>query len=253
MVNAVDSTHYLLQIRLLRDKVPSFSSYPFCLPAIRCLDVVEPHPAVTFILGENGAGKSTLLEAIAVAWGFNAEGGSRNFRFSTHASHSPLHHYLRLSKNFRRPRDGYFFRAESYYNLGTEIDRLDEDPMGGPPIIDSYGRRSLHRQSHGESFLALFAHRFGGKGLYILDEPEAALSPNRQLAFLARMHELVQDRSQFIIATHSPIIMAYPNAKLLWLSETGIRQISYQDTEHYRITADFLNHFPQSIDDLLSP
>lgn len=152
-VNAVDSSHYLLQIRLLRDKVPSFSSYPFCLPAVRKLEVVEPHPAVTFILGDNGAGKSTLLEAIAVAWGFNAEGGSRNFRFATHATHSPLHRYLRLSKHFRRPRDGYFFRAESYYNLGTEIDRLDEDPMGGPPIIDSYGRRSLHRRSTGSRFL----------------------------------------------------------------------------------------------------
>ena len=142
-------------MQLQRDKVPSFSSYPFSIPAIRELDKIEFHPNVTFLIGENGSGKSTLLEAIAVSWGFNAEGGSRNFRFSTRASHSDLHQYLRVAKGFRRPRDGYFLRAESFFNVATNIDQLDAEPAPGPPVITYYGGRPLHEQSHGESFLAL--------------------------------------------------------------------------------------------------
>src|ERR1043166_4529875 len=143
---------YVREIKLRRDKIASFDTHPFCLPVVRKLDALDLHPAVTFIVGENGSGKSTLLEALAVAWGFNAEGGTRNFRFGTRASHSVLHEYLRLVKGVQRPRDGFFLRAESLFNLATEIEHLDEEPDSGPLIIDSYGSRSLHEQSHGESF-----------------------------------------------------------------------------------------------------
>ncbi|HYM86011.1 MAG TPA: AAA family ATPase [Pseudoxanthomonas sp.] len=234
------SEQYLVEVRLKREEVPSFKEYPFCLDAVKDLSTLRLHPAVTFIVGENGSGKSTLLEAIAVAWGFNPEGGTKNFSFGTHHSHSELHRYLRLSRGVRRPRDGFFLRAESFFNVATEIQRLDEGP-GGPPIIDSYGGKSLHAQSHGESFFALFSKRFGGNGLYILDEPEAALSPTRQMAMLTRMHQLVRKNSQFIIATHSPIIMAYPDAQIHQLTSDGLMPIAYQQTEHYRASRDFLD------------
>ena len=149
---------------------------------------------------------------------------------------------MRPVRGHRRPRDGFFLRAESYFNVGTEIERLDEEPLGGFRIIDGFGGVSLHEQSHGESFLALATHRFRGQGLYILDEPEAALSPQRQLTLLSIINEHVEDRSsQFVIATHSPILMAYPNARIYRLGSNGIEQVAYEDTEHYRITRDFLN------------
>ncbi len=232
--------HYVHEVCLLRDRVPSFDKYPFSLPAIRHLDRLELHPKVTYFIGENGIGKSTLLEAIAVAWGFNPEGGSRNFNFSTRASHSPLSELIRLAKGVRRPRDGFFLRAESFFNVATEIEKLDEGE-GGPPIIGAYGGRSLHEQSHGESFLALFTNRFHGHGFYILDEPEAALSPTRQMAVISRLHQLVRMNSQFIVATHSPIIMAYPEATILQLTADGIQAVSYTETEHFLVTRDFLN------------
>ena len=235
----VISTQYVCSIALQRERVDSFARYPFCLPAIDALDRLTLHPKVTYFVGENGSGKSTLLEAIAVSTGFNAEGGTKNFSFGTRRSHSELHAYLRVAKGYRRPRDGFFLRADSFFNVGTEIERLDEGP-GGPPIINSYGGRSLHEQSHGESFLALMMQRFGGKGLYLLDEPEAALSPQRQLAVLSRMHDLLLDDSQFIIATHSPILMAYPDACIYEFSNRGINPILYQDTEHFKVTRDFL-------------
>jgi predicted ATPase len=231
---------YLREVSLKRDEVPSFEAYPFSVPAARELLDLEFHADVTFIVGENGCGKSTLLEAIAIAWGFNAEGGTLNFRFSTRASHSELHRYLRLVKSARRPRDGFFLRAESFFNLASDIERMDSESSFSPPIIDSYGGRSLHEQSHGESFLALVINRFGGNGLYILDEPEAALSPTRQLAVLRRIHQLVEDNSQFIIATHSPILMAYPRAKIILLDQAGFTEVRYQDTEHYAVTKEFL-------------
>ena len=246
------STKFAIDVRLRRDTVPGFDRYPFSLPAIRHLDTLEFHPAVTFIVGENGSGKSTLLEAIAVASGFNAEGGSKNFRFDTRASHSVLHEHIRIAKGYRRPRDGYFLRAESFFNLATEIEALDRGP-GGPPITDSYGGRSLHEQSHGESFMALLRERFGGNGLYILDEPEAALSPQRQLAALARIHSLVQAGSQFIIATHSPILMAYPDAHLYVCSATGLERSDYYDTEHYKVMHDFVVNPKRMLDVLLAP
>jgi predicted ATPase len=233
---------YLREVSLKRDHVTSYDAYPFSIPAVRRLDGLEFHPEVTFIVGENGCGKSTLLEGLAVAWGFNPEGGTVNFRFSTHASHSDLHKYLRLVKSLQRPRDGFFLRAESFFNVATDIDRMDAEPSFGRPVIDSYGGRSLHEQSHGESFIALMLNRFVGNGLYILDEPEAALSPTRQLAVLRLIHQLVEDRSQFIIATHSPILMAYPGARIYLVDHTGFTEVRYEDTEHYAVTRDFLNN-----------
>ncbi|MGQ0710296.1 MAG: AAA family ATPase [Rhodoferax sp.] len=243
------SSQYVSSVTLQRDKVESFDQYPFSLPAVRSLAQLAMHPKVTFFIGENGSGKSTLLEAIAVSLGFNAEGGSKNFRFGTRRSHSELHAYLRIAKGIRRPRDGFFLRAESFFNVATEIERLDEGP-GGPPVIHSYGGRSLHEQSHGESFLALMTERFGGEGLYILDEPEAALSPQRQLAVLSRIHDLVQNKSQFIVATHSPILMAYPDACIYQCSADGVSPVAYEDTEHFQVTRNFLAH-PQRMLQLL--
>jgi predicted ATPase len=232
---------FVRSVSLRRDKVASFDQYPFCLPAVRTLNQIDLHPKVTFFVGENGSGKSTLLEAIAVSLGFNAEGGSKNFRFDTRRSHSVLNEYLRIAKGVKRPKSGFFLRAESFFNVATEIERLDEGP-GGPPIINSYGGRSLHEQSHGESFLALMLERFSGQGLYILDEPEAALSPQRQLAVLSRIHDLVRDHSQFIVATHSPILMAYPDACIYQCEKDGLTQIAYQDTDHFKVTREFLSN-----------
>lgn len=242
---------YLKEITLKRDLIASFDSYPFSIPAIKELDCIEFGKQVTIFVGENGSGKSTLLEAIAVGLGFNAEGGSKNFNFGTRNTHSELYQYLRLSKSFRRYSDGFFLRAESFYNVATNIDELDEEvyefgfsAQNPPPapIKNTYGGTSLHKQSHGESFLSLILERFNGKGLYLLDEPEAALSPSRQLTVLSRMHQLVSDQSQFIMATHSPILMAYPGAKIYQIDKTGIYPIKYQDTEHYEITKAFLNN-----------
>jgi len=227
-------TQFLIKAEFLKDKVPSPTEFPFDLPAVRHLDALEFHPHVTFLVGENGSGKSTLLEAIAIAWGFNAEGGSKHFNFSTQASHSELNKYLHLVRGIRSPRDGYFLRAESFYNVATEVGKLG---------VTGYGDKSLHAQSHGESFLTLIMHRFRGNGFYILDEPEAALSPARQMAFLTRMHDLVKSNSQFLIATNSPIIMAYPDASIFVLDDAGICKTDYEETEHYRVSREFLmNH-----------
>ncbi len=187
---------------------------------------------VTFFVGENGTGKSTLLEAIAVAYGFNAEGGSKNFRFSTKNTHSELCRHITLIKR-GYARDGFFLRAESLYNLATNIEQT--------MVVDSYGGVSLHDQSHGESFLSIVQNRFGGNGLYILDEPEAALSPQKLLTLMTEINELVKRDSQFIIATHSPILMAFPDAEILEFSEKGIERVNYKDTDHYQITKRFLD------------
>jgi predicted ATPase len=226
---------FVRSIVLQRDRVDSFDVYPYSLPAVRELETLKLHDKVTFFIGENGTGKSTLIEAMAVAAGFNAEGGSRNFNFATRRTESELHQVLRLVRSARRQRDGFFLRAESLYNVASNIDDLRAG--------DSYGGRSLHAQSHGESFLALALHRFGPNGLYFLDEPEAALSPSRQLALLALIDDHVQHRgSQFVVATHSPILMAYPDATIYELSaERGIQSVKYEDTDHFLITRDFLN------------
>ena len=243
--------HYLVEVKLKRDEIESFDKFPFCLNAVKSLESIEMNPAVTFFIGENGYGKSTLLEAVAVAWGFNPEGGTKNFKFGTRESHSILWKYLRLSRGVKRPRDGYFLRAESFFNVATEIEKLDAEPSFGSPIINSYGGVSLHEQSHGESFWSLVMKRFGGQGLYILDEPEAALSPNKQMALIARINDLVLKGSQFIIATHSPIIMAYPNAVLYQLGDDEINVVKYEDTEHFLVTKNFLNNHERMLSILM--
>ncbi|WP_080743651.1 AAA family ATPase [Bacillus clarus] len=239
----MEHTAFLKSVSLQTEKIPSFSAYPYCLPAIRTLQSLVLHPNVTFIIGENGTGKSTLLEGIAVALGFNAEGGTKNFRFTTHDSHSSLHEYIRVSKSFNTPKEGFFLRAESFYNVASYIDEIDADKEGsGNKIINSYGGISLHEQSHGESFFSLFMNRFSGEGLYILDEPEAALSPMRQLSMLIRMHELAEQGSQFLIATHSPILMAYPESTIYSLTQDGIHESTLEDTEHYQTTKLFFEN-----------
>lgn len=233
---------FVSEIKLLRDRVPSFDDFPFSLPAFSQLDTLALHPKATFFVGENGTGKSTLIEAIAVAFGLNPEGGSRNFSFATRESHSDLGRYLRLVKGIRKPKDSFFLRAESLFNLATEIERLDREPAFGPKIIESFGGQSLHEQSHGESFFAVFRQRFRGDAFYVLDEPEAALSPMRQLAMLRILHELTRAGAQFIIATHSPILMAYPDALLYELTAEGVSPVDYQVTEHFQTYRDFLRN-----------
>lgn len=233
---------YLKTIRL-SGEIPE-NSYLHDLSVIRHLRrqrKLDFHKRVTFLVGENGIGKSTLIEAIAVNMGFNPEGGTVNFNFSTSDTHSELYRYLRVGRGTGHRKDGFFLRAESFYNVASNIDEMDRQPGMGGRIIDSYGGISLHKQSHGESFMSLVANRFGGDGLYILDEPEAALSPARILELMCYIHELEKKNSQFIISTHSPILMAYPGAEVLNLTEDGIHSVSYRDTEHYQISTRFLN------------
>lgn len=219
-------------------------SYLNSLPVIKFLSQERElrfDSNVTFFVGENGTGKSTLLEAIAVAYGFNAEGGSKNFTFSTNATHSELHEHIKIARR-SYAKDGFFLRAESLYNVATNIDDMDKENSFDPFIIDSYGGVSLHNQSHGESFISIVQNRFFGNGLYILDEPEAALSPMRLLTLMSEINTLVNKNSQFIIATHSPILMTFPAAQILEFSQEGIREVNYQDTEHFNITKRFLEN-----------
>ncbi|WP_448702760.1 AAA family ATPase [Mucilaginibacter sp. AW1-3] len=225
---------YLQQIVLKREMVPSFKQYPFNVPAIKNLHSLPFHADVTFIIGENGAGKSTLLEAIALNLGFGIEGGTKNVQFKTHDNASPLFKYLTGVKSFSKPTDYYFLRAESFYNVATYMEELgytDDDD------------KFLHQYSHGEAFMSTLTGKLKGKGLYLLDEPEAALSPNRQMAALAVINKLVKAESQFIIATHSPILLAYPNALIYQLDDTGIHKVNYEDTEHFKVTQYFLNNY----------
>lgn len=218
--------------------------YPFTLPAVAWL-AEQPGglalpPGVTFLVGENGTGKSTLVEALAVAWGFNPEGGSGNFRFATRASESSLGTYLVLSRTGRKPRTGFFLRAESYYNVASEIERLDREP-GGPALLPAYGGVSPHERSHGESFLDLVTHRFRPGGLYLLDEPEAALSVRGCLAVLARLAELAGHGCQIVVATHSPILLALPGATIYQIAEGGeISRVEYDQALPVRLTREFL-------------
>ncbi|WP_052667440.1 AAA family ATPase [Nitriliruptor alkaliphilus] len=226
---------WLRAIGLDLDKVVDRDVYPYTLRAVQALeDEVTLDPAVTFLVGENGSGKSTLIEALAVAAGFNAEGGSRNFNFETRSSTSPLHESLRVIRDVRRPSTGFFLRAESFFNVATQVEEL------GPEVAQAYGDRGLHEQSHGESFLSLALHRFGPNGLYLLDEPEAALSPQGCLALLRRIHDLVDEGGQFIIATHSPLLMAYPYATIYELDDRGLEAASYDGTRHVSLYRAFL-------------
>lgn len=237
---------YIRSVALKDHDFSGSDAYLSDIPAIRALTMLELSAApVTFFVGENGSGKSTLLEAIAIASGFNPEGGSRNFHFATANTHSGLHAHLRIARAPVRPQDGYFLRAESFYNVASNIDALDE---GIGDLYRSYGGKSLHRQSHGESFLSLVLNRLGGNGLYLFDEPEAALSPTRQLSLLSAMHALVNENSQLLIATHSPILMAYPNAAIFLLDEEGVRQVAYEDTEHYQVMKHFIANPKRMLD-----
>lgn len=236
-----DSGLFIERISLTK-AIPQ-SSYLNKVPAIRHLqdqkriDITSP---VTVFVGENGIGKSTLIEGIAVACGFNAEGGTKNYAFATSETHSELFRLLTVSRRHRE-KDGFFLRAESFYNAASYLEELDSIECAAPPVLLSYGGRSLHCRSHGESFLALAENRFGGNSLYILDEPEAALSPTGQMRLLARMRELEKNNSQFIISTHSPIIMSYPNADVLEITDKGINRVDWRQTGHYAITKRFLD------------
>jgi len=217
-------------------------SYPLNLPAFRGVRTLDLDPRMTIFVGENGSGKSTLVEGVAVAAGFNAEGGTTNFNFATQRHRPELAKHLRLVRGTLRPRTGFFLRAESFFNVATEIERLDEEPAMAPRIGHAYGPKPLHDVSHGESFLSLAMHRFGPSGLYILDEPEAAMSPFGCLALVRRFHDLSQKGSQFVIATHSPIMMAFPSALIYVLSEAGPRRSSWDELDHVKVLKDFMNH-----------
>lgn len=227
---------YLLEVSLRHEEIDSFKSYPYSVPAIKKLETLEFHPDVTFFVGENGSGKSTLLEAIAGALGINSAGGNKNTQFaSPENSRTSLHEKIKTVRGPIRAADYYFLRAESFFNLATYMDEVQ--------YLEGYGGTSLHEQSHGESFMALLLNKLRGNGLYLFDEPEAALSPKRQIAALVAIDQLVRKKSQFIIATHSPILLSYPNAKIFSFDGDRIAPIKYEDTDHYVITKDFLKNY----------
>lgn len=216
------------------------SAYPFSIPALHDLTELELDPRVTFLVGDNGSGKSTLVEAIAIAAKLNPEGGSRFMRLATHDSQSTLHRRMRLVKGTRRIRDGYFLRAESFFNVATRLEEMTKEP-GGAGALVPYGGKSLHAQSHGESFISLITNRFGGDSFFVLDEPEAALSLRGVLALMRRMHDLVAEGSQFVISTHSPVLLGYPGATIYSLSDAGIAKVRYEESEVFELTRSFLD------------
>ena len=219
-------------------------SYTRQIEALRGLDELCLNSPVTFFSGENGTGKSTLLEAIAVAWGFNPEGGTKNYSFSTHDSHSDLFEGIRLNKGARRPKGGYFLRAESFYNVATKEEEYAKDDPRGIHM-------DFHLQSHGESFLAAAQNYFTGSGFYLLDEPEAALSPQRQLSLLIEIDRCAKEGAQFIIVTHSPILLGLPGAAILSFDDGPIHPVSYEETDSYQVMSMFINHREQVIRKLL--
>lgn len=244
----IHDRHLIRSVSMIETDIHSYGEYPFSLDAVKAfmdMGQLELHPKVTFLVGENGSGKSTLLEAVAVAFGFNAEGGTKNFNFSNADTHSSLHKHIRITKGPYPCNDGFFLRAESFYNFATNVDSLGKD------LLASYGGKSLHEQSHGESFFSLFMNRMGQQGFYILDEPEAALSPMRQLALISRINDITRHGGQFLIATHSPILMAFPDAAIHQVDQ-GFKKVAYEDTEHYQITRSFLENPKRMLDILLS-
>ena len=248
-MSTIEETSLHIQYVALKDGVKrNLKEYPFIIPLIKNFKKITFNKPVTFIIGENGSGKSTLLEAIAVSYGFNPEGGSKNFNFNTKDTHSKLFKYLKIVKSLNRVNDGFFLRAESFYNVASNIDELSE----GDPLFyeKNYGGKSLHAQSHGESFLSLLNNRLRGNGVYIFDEPEAALSPMKLLELLSIMDDLVKNNSQFIISTHSPILMAYPNAEIYEIQDGTLELTDYEDTNHYSMTKYFLSNYKQMIKNL---
>lgn len=236
---ALEAKPYLREILVDPDARFDQDEYPFSIPAVREMGTMEFHADVTFFVGENGAGKSTILEAIAVAMGLASEGGSRSV-FREEQDASSLQHCLKLVKSFRKPRETFFLRAESLFNVASYYQNAQSERLG-----------HLHQRSHGEAFMDLMLG-FKGRGLYLMDEPEAALSPTRQLAALSLIHQLVQQECQFIVATHSPILLSYPNARILQFDGSGISEVAYEDTEHYAVTRDFLNHYENRLERLLA-
>lgn len=227
---------FLKRITLLHKNIPSYSQYPFSIPSIKTLEEIKLERNVTFFVGENGSGKSTLLEAIADRCDFNTAGGGRNNSYEVHASGSSLGDFIRLSW-MPKVTNGFFLRAESFYHFASHLDEVDNTGFR------DYGGKSLHEQSHGESFFSLFLNRFKVRSIYLLDEPEAALSPQRQLSFLRVIHDLTKKGdAQFIIATHSPILLGYPDAEILSFDSGKIVEIDYESTQHYQITKYFLQN-----------
>ena len=226
----LDNNLMVKVISLERDRIESFDQYPFNIEVVKKFHELKFESQVTFFVGENGIGKSTFIEAIAVALGLPAEGGTANFRYETNNTTSILSEYLRVG-TFNRPKTKFFLRAESFYNFSTEVDNIG--------ACGSYGG-SLHECSHGEAFLKLVQNRFTENGLYILDEPEAALSPQRQLSLLCLIDDLVKNGSQFIIATHSPILISYNKGKILNL-DNNFEEIKYEDTDIYKLYKMYLD------------
>lgn len=225
-------------------------SYLWDIPALQFTEPLVFEKSVTFLVGENGSGKSTLLEGIAAAYGFNPEGGTVNYRFSTYDSHSELHEAIRLVKGVQRAAGGYFLRAESFYNVASKTEEY-RDNVPEEIYYARYGGKSLHHQSHGESFLALVQGSFADKGLYILDEPEAALSPQRQLTLMVEIDRLACTGAQFIIASHSPILLGLPGADILSFDDGAVHSSSYLETESYQVTEMFINHREYFLERLL--
>ncbi|WP_282939989.1 AAA family ATPase [Paenibacillus sp. RC67] len=234
---------FLRSVQIMKQQFPNQTAYPFSISALNGVESINLQGNVTFFVGENGSGKSTILEAIAYQCGFNTAGGGRNNYFEVDASSSSLGNYIRLSW-MPKLTNGFFLRAETFYQFASHIDEM-------PESLQYYGGRSLHAQSHGEAFLSLFQHRFGKKAIYLLDEPEAALSPARQLALLRIMKDLERE-AQFIVATHSPILLGYPDAQILNFDQSPIESIRYEDTLHYIVTRRFLENKKAVLAELFS-
>ncbi len=227
---------FLRHIEIKWEKVENRQVFPWSLPIFQNVERLELHPAITIVIGENGMGKSTLVEGIAEAIGINSEGGTRNHSFQTTKHLSPVAPFMRVARGIRREKTEFFLRAESLYNVATSYEKMRDDPFSPETLL-----HDLHVQSHGESFLKVVLQRFGPHGLYILDEPESALSPQNQLTLLARMRQLINEGSQFIMATHSPMLMAYPGAIIYQLSPNGIEEIDYRESAHFRISKRFVS------------